>query len=134
MVEKMDAKLVEEITRLVLSKLEEYSEPTISFDYPPLTEEEVKEWNEVSSAIKFSKGTNEVPSYLAPLTNEELKIWNVLSDKIGFQKSPNTRVAEQSDYRPLTNKELNDWENLGDTRSVKIRNSERGQVKFFSHQ
>nr|WP_263326424.1 hypothetical protein [Neobacillus sp. Marseille-Q6967] len=131
----MDVKLVEEITRLVLSKLEESSEPTLNFDYPPLTEEEVKEWNEISSAIMFSKGTNDVPSYLAPLTNEELKMWNVLSDRIGFKKSVNfSSVAEQSGYRPLTDKELKDWNDLGKKRVVRVRNSKHGEVKFFQHQ
>jgi hypothetical protein len=146
--EKMDVKLVEEITRLVLSKLEDYSEPSAwkgwnnqdssvnqTFKYPPLTEEDVKEWNEISSTLRLSTQGNEVPSYQVPLTSEELKVWNDLSASIGFNKSAKSKEEEQPEYEPLTDEEVKSWGSLGGNKSISVKKEpEDGRVKFFPYQ
>jgi hypothetical protein len=146
--EKMDAKLVEEITRLVLSKLENYSESSAwkgrnnqnssvnqTFKYPPLTDEEVKEWNEISSALRYSTQGNEVPSYQVPLTIEELKIWNDLSASIGYRRSDKSKEVEQPKYVPLTDEEIKGWSIFGGNKSISVKKEpEGGRVKFFPYQ
>nr|WP_245590387.1 hypothetical protein [Aneurinibacillus terranovensis] len=79
----MDQTLVEKITRLVLSKLEEYSE------YPPLTEEEMKIWSDITCSMevtKMAKPTLEEYSEYLPLTQEDLKIWNDITSSMEVTK------------------------------------------------
>ncbi|MBU8917499.1 hypothetical protein BGM25_15790 [Bacillus sp. FJAT-29953] len=130
----MDAELVERITRLVLSKLQEYSEPSLSnevnrldsvedksLDYPPLTEQDLKNWQQISMSIGFS----EVSTKVEPLTQEEINVWKNISASIGFKKKIVER--EPSSHRPLTEEEINNWNRLS------VNTTEKGQVKFFPH-
>jgi hypothetical protein len=82
----MDQELVEKITKLVISKLEEYTNPSVEH-FVPLTHEELKKWDEI--AIGFSKKSNsslrEDPEY-KPLTQEEIKKWNQFTSSTVFSK------------------------------------------------
>lgn len=136
----MDAELVEKITRLVLSKLEEYAGPSQSYgsntspheenkspEYPPLSDYDFKKWKEISSAIGFSKeGT-----HLAPLSEEEINIWKNISASIGFNRRPQADAGGHSDYPPLTKEELSSWKRLGN--KTASWEEGQGQVKFFPH-
>jgi Ser/Thr protein kinase RdoA (MazF antagonist) len=79
----MDPTFVERITKLVLSKLTEYSE------YAPLSEEELKIWRDISASIEGAKIAEPVlEGYLEylPLTQEDLKIWNDITSSMGLTK------------------------------------------------
>ncbi|MFJ7726751.1 hypothetical protein ACIQXV_11360 [Neobacillus sp. NPDC097160] len=146
----MDADLVEKITRMVLSKLEEYSVPpnlkgnntwndqtsslNESPEYPPLSEEDLKKWSDIASTIGFSKRTEEVPFHLMPLKKEELRIWNELSASIGFRSDAPSVKEKQSDYLPLTEEEVKSWSQLGVPKPVySVKEKNNGRVKFFPH-
>ncbi|QCJ42929.1 hypothetical protein FAY30_13960 [Bacillus sp. S3] len=105
----MDAELVEKITRLVLSRLEEeskgfvqngWSEQSFEVDerveYPPLTNEEIKQWNNITSTVGFSKKVDEIPSHIVPLTMEELKTWKNLSVSMSPKEREHSRVKFSS--------------------------------------
>ena len=130
----MDEDLVEKITRMVLSKLEEYSNLSIlneynsrnkrtsalntKSEYSPLTQEDLKQWGNIASTIGLSKITEEVSSYLAPLNQEELKTWKDLSASIGFRSSVPAVMEKQTDYLPLTEEEVKSWNQLEVTKPV----------------
>jgi hypothetical protein len=82
----MDQELVEKITKLVLSKLEEYTNPSLEH-YVPLTQEELKKWDEISIefANKQKSSVREHPEY-KPLTQEEIKKWNQFTSSTVFSK------------------------------------------------
>jgi hypothetical protein len=116
----MDADLVEKITRLVLLKLNEYSGPSSMNlppldrevpEYPPLTERELRKWQELSSVIRGQKGP-QTPPHLAPLSEEEIKMWKELSASFRFGRQENTGRDAQADYHPLTQEELQAWGKL----------------------
>jgi hypothetical protein len=68
--------LIEKITRLVLAKLNESVEPL------PLTDEEIKRWNEISclfQAFNAVSTTIVESSQLARLSEEELRQWEQIS-------------------------------------------------------
>lgn len=84
----MDQKLIEQITRLVISQLEGKSD---SFG---LTKDELKKWNEISMSLN---GHTVQPSFLEepvghPLTNDEIKTWNELNKEL-------TNRAEEENER-----------------------------------
>lgn len=123
----MDATLVEKITRLVLSKLEEYSEDTskqsakssswndnFSFtnrpDYPPLTEGELRKWEEISSLLSVPQETAasiETQPVYRPLTDEEIRRWQRITAEI---ERMNNRQKPSTD---------------------RVRGN--GQIKFYRH-
>ncbi|WCK52592.1 hypothetical protein PP175_14235 [Aneurinibacillus sp. Ricciae_BoGa-3] len=79
----MDPALVEKITRLVLSKLEEYVE------YAPLTEEEMKTWRDITSSMEVTKMSAlplEAYAEYLPLTQEDIKIWKDITSSIEATK------------------------------------------------
>jgi hypothetical protein len=158
----MDTALVEKITRLVLLKLEEYSNSTAlkgkelnswnnqshstedQHEFPPLTEEELEKWNVISSFIGLTKAANpsiDEHSILIPLTEEEMKIWKSISSSFGFSKNAKSSVEEQFDFRPLTDEELNKWSEITSSmeriKPEMCVSSEKGlqnaKVKFFRH-
>jgi hypothetical protein len=81
----MDPAFVERITKLVLSKLTEYSE------YVPLSEEELKIWRDISASKAGTKMAEPVlEEYLEylPLTQEDIKIWNDITSSMKLTKIP----------------------------------------------
>jgi hypothetical protein len=132
--EKMDPKLVENITRLVVSKLAEHSHSS------SLTGEELKQWNDISSSIEGKKSAKpiiESAEYL-PLSEEELKRWDDISCSIVNQKTTISSEKQDSVCRPLTDKELQKWNDISSRMSAK-RDSlgdkcEIEKVKFIQYQ
>ncbi|MFJ5714712.1 hypothetical protein [Neobacillus sp. NPDC093127] len=101
----MDSDLVEKITRLVLSRIEEQSKRSVlnewreqyfavdeRVEYPPLTKEEMKKWNKITSTVGFSNKADEISPHEVPLTLEELKTWNDLSVSISTKEPGQGRV------------------------------------------
>lgn len=121
----MDANLVEEITRLVILKLNEYSDPAVSVpidhegpEYPPLTETDFKKWREISSAIGGSSN-QQTASHLKPLSEVEIKIWKELSASFRFGRLEHPDDEEPSAYPPLTEEELRTWGSLAGKTAAK---------------
>lgn len=83
--------LVEKITRMVLSKLNEHSESL------PLSEEEMKRWNEISPLINpvyatappMDKWLN-----LTPLSEEEIKLWEKIGSSFSIRNNANNDSSE----------------------------------------
>lgn len=71
----MDRNLIEKITRLVVSKLEEQAE------YCPLTDEEIKTWNEITSTMQVTDKTKGQSTF-TPLTDEEIEVWNSITSSM----------------------------------------------------
>jgi len=71
----MDRNLIEKITRLVVSKLEEQAE------HRPLTDEEIKRWNEITSSMKVTENKRR-QSTLTPLTDKEIEVWNSITSSM----------------------------------------------------
>ncbi|MDQ0338739.1 hypothetical protein J2S00_001525 [Caldalkalibacillus uzonensis] len=72
----MDRALVKEITKLVISKLEETAA------IRPLTAEEIRHWNEITcsmSAIESRKGSVNKETDVRPLTDQEIRHWNKIT-------------------------------------------------------
>jgi len=67
----MDQEFVEKITRLVLSKLEKFS------DLPPLSDEEIERWNTISATLQGAMETTN--SQAMPLSQDEIKRWEEIT-------------------------------------------------------
>lgn len=75
----VDLSLVEKITKMVLSELQDWKEPK---NFPPLTKEELEKWQEISLTLHHKKicslPTESERTYL-PLTEDEVKRWSVIT-------------------------------------------------------
>ncbi|MFE8700877.1 hypothetical protein ACFYKX_09640 [Cytobacillus sp. FJAT-54145] len=70
----MDKKLVEEITRLVLERINDYEkQPQYTL---PLNESELSDWNHLHSHKREGSTSSQ---YSTPLSEEELKDWGRIS-------------------------------------------------------
>lgn len=89
--ETMDQNLVEKITKLVLSKLEESSE------FRPLTSEELSDWNSLNlfSASSQKATANACQSHITPLSEAELTAWKEISFSINKGKTTSINAEER---------------------------------------
>lgn len=147
----MDRALVEEITRMVLLKLEQYSKPEvqqinnwsdnsiakdITPENLPLTNDELS-WKN-NSMQKINKTGNDSIQLYCPLTEEELKLWANISPSPKFNSVKKSIKENQFQFSPLTNEELKKWAQIASstigTNSFEheIKN-ECEQVKIFRH-
>lgn len=88
----MEQAFVEQVTKLVLAKLEQVLNSELRTDFSaslptlcPLSQQEVERWNEISQSIHaFHKGgfSAEAPSMHRPLSQEEIKRWDEISSSI----------------------------------------------------
>lgn len=98
----MDPKLVEEITRLVISELKAHSAANSRAGkraegaYQPLTDSELREWKNISPLLTKTEESSSAIDY-TPLTNEEISKWNKLNISIkaaGSRKKINNEVEK----------------------------------------
>ncbi|WP_180956606.1 hypothetical protein [Bacillus canaveralius] len=146
----MNTALVEKITRLVLLELKENSHSSLECswndrhpstdvqpNYRPLTEEELKKWNAISSSIGIAQTTkssiDENPK-LIPLTEEELKVWEIISSSIGTGK--NAKPSEH-EHAPFSDEDPQHCSPKKETKTGMYMDVDKdlrnAKVKFFRH-
>ena len=96
----INQELVEKITRLVLSKLQESNESLPR----PLSEAELKRWQEISSLLHGEETVSLAPeeaNQLRPLTAVELQQWEQISASlIEPEQTANNSLANTNNYTP----------------------------------
>lgn len=86
----MDRSFVEEVTRLVIAKLNETQ------SYPPLSEEEINTWKQIS--LKNTTTIFPEAVQLKPLTEAEIATWKDISSKL------NSTIPKKNGYRQKVDK------------------------------
>jgi hypothetical protein len=121
----MNKTIIEEITKLVLLKLEEHAE-----DFPFYK-------NENNLTSLKNRGTEHQPNPASPkpLTNEEIKWWNTISGSLIGGTDETLSYNKPSAIRSLEAEELKKWEEIAEiirkTAAENGANTEE-QVKLYS--
>ncbi|PWA13024.1 hypothetical protein DCC39_02515 [Pueribacillus theae] len=93
--ETVDPVLIEKITKLVIEKLEGVERKPKPH---ALTNEEIKRWNEIASALKYSEVSvfpSEGQSEPLPLSEEEIRRWKHLTFSLKNIKPEMAQGQEQ---------------------------------------
>jgi len=121
----MNETIIEEITKLVLLKLEEHAEAF------PLHKNE----DNLTSFNKWGKEHQPSTANPKPLSNEEIKLWNTISSSLMGGNDENLSSNKPSEIRSLEAAELKKWEDVA--AMIRKTSAENGvnkeeQVKLYS--
>ena len=85
----MDRILIEKITEIVLSKIQNQAA------YLPLSDEEIKDWERIDFTVSSATAACEANQSTRPLSENELRHWGELSQSFQAIPSPKGRIPDE---------------------------------------